>query len=114
MSGYAEPDRPQERLSDAEREEAVVHLASARAEGRLTAAELADRSASARAAATWGDLVPLFADLPRVAPRTTPPAAAAAPTHDLSSRMAPPSWAPPHRRSGDPELSAAAPATPRA
>ncbi|GAA4379413.1 hypothetical protein [Agromyces bauzanensis] len=35
MSGYANPDRPDLRLSDAERDEAVGQLADARTVGRL-------------------------------------------------------------------------------
>ncbi|MUN05628.1 DUF1707 SHOCT-like domain-containing protein [Agromyces luteolus] len=84
MSGYADPERSQERLSDAEREEAVGHLMTAQAEGRLTTAELAERSASARSAVTRGDLAPLFADLPGAASRP------AAPTVSEP----PPTWAP--------------------
>ncbi|MCD2443634.1 DUF1707 domain-containing protein [Agromyces sp. SYSU K20354] len=64
MSGYTNPDRPGQRLSDAERDEAVGHLAAAQTDGRITPAEYADRAAAARAAVTRGDLVPLFADLP--------------------------------------------------
>ncbi|WP_353815291.1 DUF1707 SHOCT-like domain-containing protein [Agromyces sp. SYSU T00266] len=73
MSAYANPERPQERLSDAEREEAVGHLMTAQAEGRMTTAELAERTASARAAVTRGDLAPLFADLPADAPGPAAP-----------------------------------------
>ncbi|WP_353828448.1 DUF1707 SHOCT-like domain-containing protein [Agromyces sp. SYSU T0242] len=73
MTGYADPDRPQERLSDTEREEAVAALATARTEGRLTPAELDERSASARAAITRGDLAPLFADLPSASPSPAAP-----------------------------------------
>jgi len=64
MSGYANPDRPEERLSDAERDEAVGRLSQAQAEGRLTIEEFGERAAAARRAVTRGDLVPLFADLP--------------------------------------------------
>lgn len=64
MSGYANPDRPEQRLSDAERDEAVGRLAQANVEGRLTTEEFGERSAAARRAVTRGDLVPLFADLP--------------------------------------------------
>ena len=76
MSGYANPDRPEQRLSNAEREEAIAYLSEAQIEGRLTLAEYEQRAASARNAVTRGDLVPLFADLPDVAPR----AATSAPT----------------------------------
>ena len=64
MSGYTSPERPDQRLSDAEREEAVGGLAQAHAEGRLTTEEYGERSAAARRAVTRADLVPLFADLP--------------------------------------------------
>lgn len=64
MGGYANPDRPDQRLSDAERDEAVGRLAQANVEGRLTTEEFGERSAAARRAVTRGDLVPLFADLP--------------------------------------------------
>jgi len=70
MSGYADPDRPEQRLSDAEREEAVGHLASAQAEGRLAPAEFEERSSAARSAVTRADLAPLFADLPPIAPES--------------------------------------------
>ena len=72
MSGYASPDHPEQRLSDAEREQAVGHLAAAQSEGRLTAADYAERSVAARHAVTWADLVPLFADLPDSAPAQGP------------------------------------------
>ena len=67
MSGYANPDRPDQRLSDAEREAAVGRLASAQAEGRLTVAEYQERASAARTAATRRDLAPLFTDLPEPA-----------------------------------------------
>jgi hypothetical protein len=62
MSGYANPDRPQQRLSNAEREEAVARLSEAQIEGRLTPAEYDERAAGVRNAVTRGDLAPLFAD----------------------------------------------------
>lgn len=68
MSGYASPDRPDLRLSDAERDEAVAALAAARTEGRLTETEYQERASAVRAAVTRGDLMPLFADLPELAP----------------------------------------------
>lgn len=67
MSGYANPDQPGQRLSDAERDAAVGRLAAAQAEGRLTFSEFEQRERSARAAVTRADLVPLFADLPETA-----------------------------------------------
>lgn len=68
MSGYANPDRPEERLSTSEREEAVTRLSEFEVEGRITSAEFDERAAAARGAATRADLVPLFADLPTAAP----------------------------------------------
>jgi DUF1707 SHOCT-like domain len=68
VSAYASPDRPDERLSNAERDEVVGHLAAAQAEGRLTEAEFAERANAARSAVTRRDLVPLFMDLPESAP----------------------------------------------
>lgn len=81
MSGYANPDRPDLRLSDAERDEAVGHLADARTVGRLTEAEYQERASAARRASTRGDLMPLFADLPESAPaeQQLPQATAAVP-----------------------------------
>ncbi|MGX5697713.1 DUF1707 SHOCT-like domain-containing protein [Agromyces soli] len=64
MTDYANPDRPEERLSTSEREAAVDRLSSAQIAGRITPQEFGERSAAARAAVTRGDLVPLFADLP--------------------------------------------------
>ncbi|MFE5670175.1 DUF1707 domain-containing protein [Agromyces sp. NPDC056523] len=68
MNGYANPDRPDQRLSNAEREEAIARLSEAQIEGRLTPTEYEQRAASVRSAVTRGDLVPLFADLPEAAP----------------------------------------------
>ncbi|WP_136708247.1 DUF1707 domain-containing protein [Agromyces sp. H66] len=68
MSGYANPDRPDLRLSDAERDEAVGALAAARTEGRLAETEYQERASAVRRAVTRGDLMPLFADLPDSAP----------------------------------------------
>jgi hypothetical protein len=68
VSDDANPERPDQRLSDAERDEAVERLAAAQAEGRLTATEYQERADAARSAVTRGDLVPLFSDLPASAP----------------------------------------------
>ncbi|MGI9824596.1 DUF1707 SHOCT-like domain-containing protein [Agromyces sp. Marseille-Q5079] len=84
MTDHAHPDRPELRLSDAERDAAVAALAEAHSAGRLTAAEYSERVIATRAAVTRGDLVPLFADLPAAetpaaaydASSLTPPAAA--------------------------------------
>lgn len=58
-----EPDRY--RLSDEERDEALVHLRTAFQEGRLGIDEHEERTDRALQAVTNGDLVPLFDDLPR-------------------------------------------------
>jgi uncharacterized protein DUF1707 len=52
------------RASDADRERVVEILRRGHVDGRLTLAELEERSATAYAARTWDDLVPLTADLP--------------------------------------------------
>jgi len=55
---------PELRVSDADREAAVIRLREAGGEGRLTLEELADRVERADAARTRGDLDALTADLP--------------------------------------------------
>ncbi|MGN6127892.1 MAG: DUF1707 SHOCT-like domain-containing protein [Humibacter sp.] len=65
MVDYANPLRPNERLADRDRAQAIVALTQARDEGRLTPEEFDQRSASAKSAVVWGDLSPLFTDLPR-------------------------------------------------
>jgi hypothetical protein len=65
MVDYANPLRPHERIADRDRADAVSALTRARDEGRLTPDEFEQRTASARNAVTWSDLVPLFSDLPR-------------------------------------------------
>jgi hypothetical protein len=52
------------RASDAEREQVVVRLRDASAEGRLTLEELADRTAVAYRAQSHAELAPLTDDLP--------------------------------------------------
>jgi Domain of unknown function (DUF1707)/Cell wall-active antibiotics response 4TMS YvqF len=59
MSGELE-----KRASDAEREQAVLRLREASAEGRLTLEELADRTALAYTARSHAELAPLTDDLP--------------------------------------------------
>jgi Domain of unknown function (DUF1707)/Cell wall-active antibiotics response 4TMS YvqF len=66
MSGELE-----KRASDAEREQAVVRLRDASAEGRLTFEELAERSALAYRATTGADLGRITADLPAAPPPTS-------------------------------------------
>jgi len=57
-------DELEKRASDAEREQVVVRLRDASAEGRLTLEELADRTALAYRAQSHAELVPLTEDLP--------------------------------------------------
>jgi hypothetical protein len=61
---YTDPATANQRLSHSERDDAVAALAEFAKEGRLTEAEAAQRSETARSAVTRGDLAPLFADLP--------------------------------------------------
>jgi hypothetical protein len=78
---YDDPRTSHLRLSHADRDAAVAALTRAESEGRLTSAELAERSTAAGGAVTRGDLAPLFADLPDPAagPLADPVAPTAAP-----------------------------------
>lgn len=60
-------DELKKRASDAEREQVVVRLRDASAEGRLTLEELADRTALAYRAQSHAELAPLTEDLPMTA-----------------------------------------------
>ena len=53
------------RIGDAEREASVAALGEHFAQGRLTREEYDERSDAVWSARTRGDLVPVFADLPR-------------------------------------------------
>ena len=66
------------RASDADRDQTIEALAAASAEGRLTLEEYSERSESALAARTLGDLAGLTSDLPEPAPAGAAPAEAAA------------------------------------
>lgn len=59
-----QPERPEIRASDAERERVVSFLRDKTAEGRLTADELDERVGRAYAAVTRAELDPLVRDLP--------------------------------------------------
>lgn len=73
----AKPEtRPELRIGDREREQAVVHLGTAFGEGRLELAEYDERVASAYGAKTASDLLHLTADLP-LASREHPASSAA-------------------------------------
>ena len=52
------------RASDRDRQQVVERLRGALEDGRLTMAEYVDRMGFAYQAATYGDLAPLYADLP--------------------------------------------------
>jgi hypothetical protein len=125
MTDFAHPDRPDLRLSNAERDVAVARLAEAQAEGRFSATEYAERAAAARAAVTRGDLVPLFADLPAGTGAALPGPVLPGPVLPdplLSDPLVPPAFAPPlpgpplsapepHGRSGRQPLGGAVGAT---
>jgi hypothetical protein len=86
MTDYTDPATATQRLSNADRDTAVSALARALADGRITADEFTERSASAKTAVTRGELAPLFADLPDPASQSIPAAATAtapAPDPDL-------------------------------
>jgi Domain of unknown function (DUF1707) len=79
-------DREKMRASDADRQEVVERLRGALDEGRLKMDEYLDRMGHAYDAVTYGDLVPLYSDLPEPRAVARPEPAAAEP--------APPSRAP--------------------
>jgi hypothetical protein len=66
------------RAADADREQVVAILQEAYAAGRLTLPEFDERTSSAFAGRTWGELRALTADLPEQ-PRLRPPPPAAPP-----------------------------------
>jgi Domain of unknown function (DUF1707) len=61
-------DQHKMRASDRDRQQVVEQLRSALEDGRLTMEEYVDRMEVAYQAATYGDLAPLYADLPAPAP----------------------------------------------
>jgi hypothetical protein len=75
------------RASDADRDAVLSDLSEHFQAGRLTAAELDERTGRALAARTWGELAELVADLP--AGRAAAPASAPA-RPEPSGRAAPP------------------------
>ena len=70
LDGYDERSRL--RISDADRHRVAELLREAAGEGRLDMDELDERLEAAYAAKTYGDLVPLTADLPLGAPQHPP------------------------------------------
>ncbi|EID53666.1 DUF1707 SHOCT-like domain-containing protein [Saccharomonospora xinjiangensis] len=87
-------DRPNFRLSDAERTQALDALAEHVRTGRLDLPEYDERSASVTSAKTRGDLAAVFADLPDPRPEVLGPAGtvervpAAVPVPSLGRRLA--------------------------
>ena len=73
------------RASDGDREKIVGRLRDAHVEGRLSAAEFEDRLNVAYSAQTYGELEPLFRDLPVVRP----------PKQQQPAPLAPPMGTPP-------------------
>ena len=75
-------DRQKMRASDADRQRVIERLRTALDEGRLKMDEYIDRMGKASEAVTYGDLAPLYADLPEVGAMARPdqrPVAPAAP-----------------------------------
>jgi hypothetical protein len=64
------------RASDADRQEVIQRLRTALEEGRLKMDEYLDRMGQASEAVTYGDLTPLYADLPETSPMARPEPAA--------------------------------------
>lgn len=65
-------DRPDMRLSDAERELVVAQLNAAVAEGRLTLAEFEERVDGVLRSRTFGEIEPYVGDLPQKGPIAVP------------------------------------------
>ena len=69
-------DHDKMRASDADRQEVIQRLRTALDEGRLKMDEYLDRMGHASEAVTYGDLTPLYADLPETSPMLRPQPAA--------------------------------------
>ena len=80
------------RASDADRDAVVSNLSEHFQAGRLTAAELDERTGRALTARTYGELTELRADLPHIGAVSRIPAASSPSARPLSSpgRVAPP------------------------
>jgi len=83
-------DHEKMRAADADRQEVIQRLRTALDEGRLKMDEYLDRMGQASEAVTYGDLVPLYADLPQTspAPRPEPAAPAARPAAERPATQA--------------------------
>jgi len=83
-------DRQRMRASDADRQEAIERLRTALDEGRLKMDEYLERMGLASEAVTYGDLAPLYADLPQTGSVARPgPAAPPAAPRAAYPRAAP-------------------------
>ena len=71
-------DQHEMRASDRDRQQVVERLRGALEDGRLTMEEYVNRMGAAYQAVTYGDLAPLYADLPASGPVTAGPGMAAA------------------------------------
>ena len=69
-------DHERMRASDADRQEVIQRLRTALDEGRLKMEEYLDRMGHASEAVTYGDLTPLYEDLPQTSPVLRPVPAA--------------------------------------
>lgn len=93
MSAMTRHDLPAAmRASDADRDTVVSDLGEHFQAGRLTAAELDERTGRALTARTWGELTELLADLSATRPAPQIPAAGSPSARPLlsSGRVAPP------------------------
>jgi hypothetical protein len=77
------------RASDADRDAVVSDLSEHFQAGRLTAAELDERTARALTARTWGELIELAGDLPALRPAARPATPAADRPQPSSGHTAP-------------------------
>ena len=77
------------RASDADRDAVVWDLSEHFQAGRLTAAELDERTGLALTARTWGELTELAADLPALRPAAPPAAPAAGKPQPRAAHTAP-------------------------
>ena len=73
-------DQQKMRASDRDRQQVLEQLRGALEDGRLRMEEYVDRMGAAYQAATYGDLAPLYADLPTSTPVTAGPQTAVAAT----------------------------------
>jgi len=77
------------RASDADRDAVVSDLSEHFQAGRLTAAELDERTGRALTARTWGELTELASDLPALRPAAPPATPAAGRPQPPAGRTAP-------------------------